>query len=251
MDETAVVTGSASGVGRAISRRFAENGADIVVADIRQKPREGGTPTHELISKETDQNATFVNCDVANLSDLEAAVEATEAFNGIDIMVNNAGIYREEQFLEVTEADYEQLMSINVKGTFFGSQVAARQMVENDGGSIINLSSVAGIQGSTRSPTYSMSKGAVRLLTYALAGELGPDVRVNAIHPGVIETEMTSTDVPLTEGVKGEKFATQIAGNRFGTPEDVADVCLFLASDLADYVTGTSVVVDGGLVNVG
>ncbi|MEF8842899.1 MAG: SDR family oxidoreductase [Haloarculaceae archaeon] len=251
-DRTAVVTGGASGNGRAISLAFAEEGANVVVADLREEPREGGTPTHELV-RETGSEATFVECDVTDLDTLEAAVDAAEPFGGVDVMVNNAGIFRSETFLEVTPEEYRQLMDVNVRGVFFGTQYAARRMVEDDrGGSVINLSSVAGLEGSAGYATYCTSKGAVRLLTYATAAELGPEgVRVNAIHPGVIETAMTTDDVPIVGTEAGESFLEQIPSRRFGVPADVADAALYLASDLADYVNGESLVVDGGMTNTG
>ncbi|MEF8791601.1 MAG: SDR family oxidoreductase [Haloarculaceae archaeon] len=251
-DRTAVVTGGASGNGRAISVAFAEAGADVVVADLREEPREGGTPTHDLV-EEAGSGAAFVECDVTDLDSLEAAVDAADEFGGVDVMVNNAGIFRSETFLEVTPEEYEGLMDVNVRGVFFGTQYAARKMIEEGrGGSVINLSSVAGLEGSANYVTYCTSKGAVRLLTYATAAELGPEgVRVNAIHPGLIETSMTTDDVPIVGTEAGESFLEQIPSRRFGTPEDVADAALYLASDLADYVNGESLVVDGGMHNTG
>jgi NAD(P)-dependent dehydrogenase (short-subunit alcohol dehydrogenase family) len=229
---------------------FAREGADVVIADIHADPREGGTPTHELVMEETDRQATFVECDVTNIDDLTAAIEAADEFGGVDIMVNNAGIFRGEDFLEVTEAEFDQLMDINVKGVFFGAQAAAKRMTESGGGSIINISSVAGLRGSGPYVTYNTSKGAVKLLTYALAANLGPaGIRVNAIHPGLIETAMTTEDVPIFGTEQEEAFIETIPSRRAGTPEDVAGVAVFLASGLSDYVNGESVVVDGGMAN--
>ncbi len=253
--QTAVVTGGASGNGRAICREFATAGADaVIVADVRETPRTGGTPTHELVADETDARAEFVDCDVSEPSDLESAVDLAREFGGIDVMVNNAGIFRVEEFLDVSEAEFDRLMDVNVKGVFFGCQAAARAMVENGGGAIINMSSMGGIRGATNYATYCTSKGGVRLLTYALADELGPKgIRVNAVHPGIVETAMTTEDVPqpLVGSEAGEQYKSQIPSRRFGQPEDVADACVFLASDRADYVNGESLVVDGGLTNTG
>ncbi|MGA9401998.1 SDR family oxidoreductase [Haladaptatus sp.] len=196
--------------------------------------------------------ATFVKCDVTEKDDLEASVEAAEEFGGVDIMINNAGIFRGENFLEVSEDDYNRLMDINVKGVFFGAQAAAKRMAANGGGSIINLSSVAGLEGTGEYVTYCTSKGAVRLMTYALADALGSEgIRVNAIHPGVIETMMTTDDVEIVGTEEGEMYEQMIPSQRFGTPQDVANAALFLASDLADYVNGESLVLDGGLTNTG
>ncbi|WP_224270439.1 SDR family oxidoreductase [Haloprofundus salinisoli] len=249
-DKAAVITGASSGNGRATAMAFAHEGADIVVADIREEPREGGTPTHEKVQEETDAEATFVECDVSNTDDLKNAVEAAEEFGGVDVMVNNAGIFRSEAFADVTEDQFDQMFDVNVKGVFFGTQAAAARMRENGGGSIINLSSVAGLEGSGDYVTYCGTKGAVRMLTYATASALGGDgIRVNAIHPGLIETKMTTEDVPIIGSESEEQFMKQIPAGRSGQPEDVADVALYLASDLSDYVTAESIVVDGGLSN--
>ena len=250
-DRTAVITGASSGNGRAIARTFARAGADVVAADLREEPREGGTPTHRLVEEESDRSAVFVECDVTDRDDLVAAVDAAEEFGGVDVMVNNAGVFRAEEFLEVTEAEYRALMDVNVGGVFFGAQVAAERMLEGDGGSIINLSSIAGLRGTAAYVTYCTSKGAVRLMTYVLADRLAPDVRVNAIHPGIIETAMTTEDVPIIGGESEAARRESIPLDRFGTPGDVADTALYLASDLASYVTGESLVVDGGIVPTG
>jgi NAD(P)-dependent dehydrogenase (short-subunit alcohol dehydrogenase family) len=252
--QTAVVTGASSGNGRAIAKRFAENGADVVVADIIREPREGGDPTDDLIEAETDATATFVECDVSNVDDIAAAVDAAEAFGGVDIMVNNAGIMGQESLFDTTEEDYQRLMNVNVKGVFFGSQIAAERMVESGTeGSIINLSSVGGLRGSSRVFLYSTTKGAVMLMTYSLAGILGQDgIRVNALHPGVIKTAMTIEFEGGAVGTEDEdEIAETIPLRRIGTPKDVADAALFLASDLAGYVTAESLVVDGGSLNTG
>lgn len=248
-DAVALVTGGSSGSGRAMARRFAEEGAAaVIVADVREHPREGGTPTAELI-RATGTASTFVQCDVASPENLAAAVAVADTFgDGITVMVNNAAIFRAEDFLTVTEATYTTLMDINVKGTFFGAQAAARSMI-NGGrrGSIINLSSLAGLQGLAPFPTYTASKGAVRMLTMSLADSLGRyGIRVNAIHPGMIDTEMTRTDVPTDTA----RINQLIPLGRAGTPEDVAGAAVFLASDLAAYVNGHSLVVDAGALRI-
>ena len=247
--KTAVVTGGSSGIGRGIARGFAEHGAEaVVVADVREDPKEGGAPTHELIETETDASAVFVDCDVTDRADLTEAVDAAEAAGGIDVMVNNAGIWHAEDFFEVTEAHYQQMMDINLKGAYFGSQIAAERLVDGDGGAIVNVSSIAGLFGNGDWPTYSASKGGLTMLTYSLAHKLGDrGVRVNAIHPGGIETMIGGDpDDPEAAAEQAEQFTQMVPLGRYGQPEDVAGAATFLASDLASYVTGESLVVDGG-----
>lgn len=244
--QTSVITGASSGIGRGIALAFADHGADVIVADIQDSPKEGGTPTHEKIEAETGQRAAFVECDVTNVGDLETAMDVADELGGVDIMVNNAGIWRPEEFLEVTEEEYQQVMDINTKGTYFGSQAAANRMVDAGGGSIINISSVHGIYGNAGHPAYTVSKGGVRLLTYSLAHKLGESgIRVNAIHPGAIDTEIGPDDME-TDDEQLKQLRQMIPLGRQGHPDDVAGVAVFLASDLAGYVSGASVVVDGG-----
>ncbi len=252
-DQTAVITGGASGFGRAIARTFADHGADIIVADIRTEPREGGEPTHELIERETDRRAEFVDCDVTSPDDLVVAVDAADELGGIDIMVNNAGITNETDFLEVTEAEYQQLMDINVKGVFFGCQAAGKKMVETGGGTIINMSSAGAYRAMAEISTYCASKAAVRTLTYALADRFGgDDIRVNSINPGFSNTQMTANSA-LGNGIRGRvnaKLIKQtIPAGRFGEADEIANVALFLASDMSSYVNGESILVDGGMIH--
>jgi NAD(P)-dependent dehydrogenase (short-subunit alcohol dehydrogenase family) len=249
-DKAAVVTGGASGLGRAISTRFAEHGADVVVADIREEPREGGEPTHQRIAKETDVETAYVECDVTDVDALEESVDAAEAFGGIDVMVNNAGIIEVSDFLEVTEAEYDRVLDVNLKGTFFGSQLAGRRMADNGGGSIVNLSSYGGLVGDGDTATYCGSKGGVRLITYSVADALGSEgVRANALHPGVIESAMTDADLGVIGTEIEEAVREEIPSGRIGETGDVADAALYLASDLSAYVNGESLAVDGGLAN--
>lgn len=249
--KSAVVTGGASGIGRAISVTFAEHGAHVTVADVTDEPRGGGRPTHVLIDEETGGGATYVECDVTDVSDLASVFEAAEEFGGVDVLVNNAGILGDESFPETTEETYQRIMDINVKGSYFGSQIATHHMQRTGGGSIINVSSELGIHGSGEHVIYSMSKGALRLLTYSLAAAVGPDIRVNAIHPGTIRTQLNVEDISLLDTETGAELKQSLPLRRFGEATEVATAALFFASDLSSYVTAASLPVDGGSVNTG
>jgi NAD(P)-dependent dehydrogenase (short-subunit alcohol dehydrogenase family) len=239
----ALVTGASSGNGRAIARRFAEEGACVTVADVREDPRMGGTPTHEVIA-ESGGGAQYVECDVSSVADLQAAVDATvKAYGSLDIMVNNAGVERQLPIEEAEEADYDWLMNINLKGVYFGSQAAIQRMKEQDaGGVIVNMSSIGGIRGLDESSLYCTSKGGVTNLTRELAVEHGEnDIRVNALNPGFIETAMTMED-----GETADDILEGTPLGRAGQPDEVADAALFLASDESSFVTGHNLVMDGG-----
>ena len=171
-NKVAVITGAASGIGRQIALLYAEHGAHIVVADIQAEPREGGEPTHELC-EQREGRARYAQCDVTKLSELVSAVDTVEELGGVDIMMNNAGIFRQRTFLETSEEDFEQMMAVNVKGVYFGAQAAAKRMVERGKGVIINLSSVAGLRGAGGFTTYCASKGAVPLHLRLDLGTLG------------------------------------------------------------------------------
>lgn len=248
--KVALVTGAASAIGRAIALRFAAAGARaVVVADLQVDPREGGNPTHEVI-RAGGGEAVFVRTDVTDLTELQAAVDATEGFGGIDILVNNAGLLRAGRVLDMTESDYDAVLDVNLKGTFFACQAAGRAMVTHGrGGVILNLSSIGGLQGMAGISAYCAAKGAVRLLTYSLAKELGEHgIRVCALHPGVIDTSMTRADVRFVRD--GETVPGVVLG-RTGTPEDVAGAAVFLASDDAAFITGSSLTIDGGQLALG
>jgi NAD(P)-dependent dehydrogenase (short-subunit alcohol dehydrogenase family) len=249
--DVAVVTGGASGNGRRISLALAEFGADVVVLDLQAEPREGGEPTHEAVRSEFGQRATFVECDVSDVEQLRAGVDAADEFGGVSVMVNNAGVTQSDDFLETTEAEYDGLMDVNVKGVFFGAQAAARKMAEDDReGSIINVSSISGLTGRGDGVRYCTSKGAVRLMTYALADALGPrGIRVNAVHPGLVETSMTTDDLSIIGTDSAEQYRRMTPLGTIGQPEDVANAVLYLASPLASFVNGESLTVDGGVTN--
>ena len=250
-DRIAIITGGSSGNGRSIAHRFAENGARVIVADLTETGREGGTPTADAINADTPGRARFVRCDVSRLDELEALVAEAEAWGGLDIMVNNAGILIKEPILEATEAVFHQMVDVNVKSIYFGSQIAARAMAKRGRGVIINMCSIAGIRGTGGYSAYNLTKGAVRMLTFSLADELGPlGIRVNNVNPGIMRTQMNIEDDPVIGTETGEGYLDLIPARRWGEPGEVADACLFLASDLSQYVMGTSLIVDGGYLRI-
>lgn len=248
-DDVAVVTGGASGNGRAISLTLAEHGADVVVADLQADPRGGGTPTHEKIRQEHDQQAEYVECNVADLSDLQNMISVADELGGVSIMVNNAGITQNDDYLEATEEDFDRIMDINVKGVFFGVQVAAKNMIEaGRSGSIINMSSVTSFIGRGDGVRYTTSKGAVESMTRAQADRLGSSgIRVNSIHPSMIKTSMTEDDLDLIDNESEEEHRQNTPLGRIGQPQDVANTVLYLASPLASFITGQALTIDGGI----
>ncbi len=249
--KVAVITGASSGNGRAIALAFAQEGADVVLADIREDPREGGITTKELVETETSQKAVSIHCDVTKLADLEAAMDAAETLGSVSIMVNNAGILKKQSVLEASEAEFDLMSNVNVKSVYFGTQAAAKRMVKNGCGNIINLSSIAGLRGTGGYSLYCMSKGAVKMMTHALADELGPKgIRVNSLHPGIMNTQMNIEDDPVIGTPTGEGYLDMIPLRRWGEPEEVAKAAVYLASDLSSYVSGSSLVVDGGYLRI-
>ncbi|SIS14381.1 SDR family oxidoreductase [Natronorubrum thiooxidans] len=250
--ETAVITGAASGIGRAIALTFADAGADVVVADLREEPRQGGVPTHERITDETDAEATYVECDVTDQIALEAAIDAADEFGGLSIMVNNAGVFGPMgSITEISVEDYRDLMAINLDSVFVGSKLAAEKLIEQgEGGAIVNISSLAGLQGYGEIAPYCTAKAGIRNLTYSLADDLGPHgIRVNAIHPGEVETALTTEDFPIVGTEQEAALKQMIPLQKLAQPEDVANAALFLASDMAGHITAESLLVDGGTRN--
>lgn len=236
-----VVTGGSSGIGKAICHRAAEEGAHaVIIADLTEKGRDGGRSTADEVA-ERGAIARFVQTDVANPGSFEAVIRVADEFGGVDAMVNNAGISDRVDFLDVDLERLRRIMSVNFEGTFFGAQAAARSMIATGKqGSIINLSSVGGMRGFAHASTYSASKGAVRSFTYALADAVAPyGIRANAIHPGQVDTEMLRTEMRGGSPIR-------IPLQRKGEARDIANTAVYLASGLSSYVTGASLVIDGG-----
>jgi len=245
-----VVTGAASGIGRTIAIRAAEHGAKAVIAaDIRETPREGGDLTAAVIAA-LGVPARFIATDVSEQAQVEQLIQAAEEFDGVDVMVCNAGITLRHDGADVGEDDFHRLMSVNVDGVLFGAQAAARQMrTLGKNGSIVLMGSMGGIVGAGITVAYSTSKGAVTLMAKALADALGPDgIRVNAVAPGTIDTALLRETPDI--GAAAEGFRQRTPLRRLGTPAEVGDAVAYLGSNLSSYVTGTVLVVDGGLTAV-
>jgi NAD(P)-dependent dehydrogenase (short-subunit alcohol dehydrogenase family) len=244
--KTAIVTGGASGIGRATALLLAREGAAVTVADLNET---GGQAVVGEI-KNAGGQATFVRCDVSLSADCRRAVEETvSAFGGLDILFNNAGIIRRADVLQTTEAEWDQVMAVNVKSIFLMSKHAIPFMAAAGGGSIINTGSGWGLVGGGDAVSYCASKGAVVNMTRAMAIDHGPqNIRVNCICPGDTDTDMLRSEARQL-GVPDEQFL-EGAGDRplqrIGTPEDIAQAVLYFASDQSAWTTGAILVVDGG-----
>jgi len=238
--KVALISGGARGIGAAMSTRFAAEGAHVCIGDIEDA---AGIALAETIQA-AGQDARFMRLDVIDSAAWQAAVDALVAdFGGIDILVNNAGIYDRRPLEEISEESWDRVMGVNAKGPFLGAKAVIPAMRMKGGGSIVNISSTAGIRGSVASH-YGASKGAVRLLTKSIAGTYAKDgIRCNSVHPGPVETEMGYAAVP--EAVRAERFG-RIPLGRFADPSEIANAVLFLASDEASFMTGSEMVVDGG-----
>jgi cyclopentanol dehydrogenase len=241
-NKVAFITGGARGMGAVEAKLFAQEGAKVVIADVLE---EEGRKTEAEIS-EAGGECLFVRLDVTSEAEWQQAVADTVArFGKLDILINNAGIYRTHRVEETTVEEWDQVLDINGKGVFLGTKHAIPEMRKAGGGSIINISSVAGLVGSQESSAYNASKGAVRLLTKSTAVQYAREgIRANSIHPGTIETLMTA-EMLSQEAYRQDRLDRTPLG-RLGQPEDVAFGALYLASDEASFVTGSELVIDGG-----
>ena len=240
--KVALVTGAAAGIGAAVARRFAAEGASVALTDVRV---EAGTALGETLAA-AGHRTCFLPLDVTSESQWEDAVtRAGEALGAPTVLVNNAGIYARRLIEDTSTSELDRMLAVNVKGVFLGIKAVLPVMRAAGGGSIVNLSSVAGIIGSAYSSDYNASKGAVRILTKCAAVQYAKDnVRCNSVHPAPIDTDMGWEALP--EGEIREQRLREIPLARMGTPDEVANAVLFLASDEASYVTGSELVVDGG-----
>ena len=234
----AIVTGGSQGIGEACARRFAQEGAQVVIADLADE--RGRALAAEL-------QARYVHCDVGDKAQVDALVaEVMQAHGRIDVLVNNAGIFRAADFLDVTEEDFDAVLRVNLKGSFLVAQAVAREMAKAGRGSIVNMSSVNSVLAIPNIASYNVSKGGINQLTRAMALALADKgIRVNAVGPGTIATELAAAAV-LTSDEAKNKIMMRTPLKRLGEPSEIADVVAFLASDASSYITGEIIMVDGG-----
>jgi glucose 1-dehydrogenase len=245
----AVVTGSSLGIGAAIARRLAQDGFGVVIdyhthADPANALRDAIT--------QAGGRATLMQADVAQLADLRRLIDTcVQSFGGIDVLVNNAGIEHPTPFLDIAEADFDAQLAVDLKGPFFATQYAAKQMIGQGGGKIINISSVHEDLPMVGNVPYCCAKGGLRMFTRTVASELAPhNITIVNIGPGAIATPINAAT--LADPQKSAKLLGSIPLHRIGQPDDVANLVSWLASDQATYLTGTTIFIDGGLmVNAG
>ena len=238
-----IITGAAQGIGQACARRLAQDGAAVALWDVADAA--GQALAQEL--RAAGSHTLYCHCNVALAADVQAALRTTVAALGaISGLVNNAGIFKAAEFLDITEADWDAVLDVNLKGSFLVGQAVAREMVKNGGGAIVNMSSVNGTLAIPSIASYNASKGAINQLTRVMALSLADQgVRVNAVAPGTIATELAAAAV-LTSVAAKARILSRTPLKRLGEPREIADVVAFLLSDAASYMTGEIVVVDGG-----
>ena len=241
-DQVVIVTGGAQGIGRACVEAFAAEGAAVVIADI---DADGGAKTADAV-KAQGGRAEFIQTDVGDAEEAQRLVDQTlQAFGRLDVLINNAGIIRTAEFLEISEADFDAVLRVNLKGVFLVGQAAARAMVRQGRGAIVNMSSANAVVAIPNQVPYVTSKGAVNQLTKVMALALADKgVRVNAIGPGSILTDLLK--VVMSDDTARRRILSRTPMGRCGEPAEVARVALFLASDDASYLTGQCIYPDGG-----
>jgi 3-oxoacyl-[acyl-carrier protein] reductase len=244
-NKVAIVTGAARGIGEGIALKLAEQGANVAITYVSES---SGEKASAIVEKMTGMGvrAKAYRSNAGNFNECETLVnDIVKEFGTVDICVNNAGISKDNLLLRMTPEQWDDVMQTNLKSIFNMTKQVIRPMMKAKGGSIINMSSVIGLMGNAGQSSYAASKAGLIGFTKSVAKELGSrNVRCNAIAPGFVETDMTSY---LKEGEQADKYKAGIPLGRFGTAEDIANVTLFLASDLSAYVTGQVISVDGGL----
>lgn len=245
---TVVVTGGASGNGREIALEFARRAAaTVVIVDVREDPREGGCSTGDAIREASSAKAIFIRSDLSESDQIVSLLDRLGQLGGVDILINNAGVLWHRPLPVETADSFDRMLAVNVRAPFLLSQGCAPMMARRGGGAIVNVSSGAAFQSGAGYSLYTTSKAALQGLTITLATELGPDnIRVNAVVPGRIRTAMTTMDVPSIDSSTGASDTAHIPLGRYGHPIDIAHACAYLASDQAAFVTGASLIVDGG-----
>ena len=244
-NKIAIVTGSGQGIGRAIARTFAEAGADLVVADINMTTAEATVGDIRSLGRQS----LFIQVDVRDKNQVDEMVtETVEKFGSIDILVNNAGFgYMTVPLVEMLEKEWDNWVALNLKSTFLCCKAVGKVMIRQKRGTIINMASMAGLGAYPMGANYSASKAAIKNLTETLAVELGPhNIRVNALAPGVIETQLTAELYGKRPELKIQRLRNIPLG-RLGTPEDVANAALFLASDASNYISGETIAIKGAM----
>ena len=241
-DKTAIVTGAAQGIGKAIALALAKQGANVVVSDVNLEEAQKTSKEIEALGVKS----IAVKCNVADAAEVDALVkQAQAAFPTIDILVNNAGVTRDNLMMRMDEKDWDLVLDVNLKGAFLMTKAVSRIMMKQRSGRIVNMASIIGVMGNAGQSNYAASKGGLIAFTKSTAKEFSSrNITCNAVAPGFIETAMTAK---LTDEVK-ENYRKGIPLGRMGGPEDVAGAVLFLVSDAASYVTGQVLHVDGGLV---
>jgi 3-oxoacyl-[acyl-carrier protein] reductase len=242
-NKTVIITGASRGIGRAIALAYASQNANVVVNYARSQ-EQADALVEEI--KSMGAKAIAVQADVSDFNQSKQLVDqAIEVFGKVDILINNSGITKDQLMLRMSEEDFDRVIDVNLKGTWNMCRHLTRHFLKNREGSIINISSVVGLIGNPGQVNYVASKAGIIGMTKSLSKEFGSrGIRVNAIAPGFIETEMTDQ---LSDDVK-EAYLKQIPLNRLGSPNDIANACLFLSSDLATYITGQVISVNGGMV---
>ena len=243
--KVALITGGSRGIGKGIVERFLEEGADVAFTYV-SSPEKANALANELAAK-TGRKVMAIQSDAGDFNAAQAAVDKVVADWGkLDILVNNAGITKDQLLMRMSEADFDAVMTTNMKSVFNMTKAVLRTMLKQRSGSIINMSSVVGVQGNAGQANYAASKAAILGFTKSVAKELGSrNIRSNAIAPGFIETEMTAAlDPKVVEG-----WREGIPLKRGGTPTDVANACVFLGSDLSAYITGQTLSVCGGMLS--